>query len=639
MKMKNLRFYVLATILLSASAYFITRSVINSALVVMIDSSDEKSDSNDKKNHFYNRMIISDYLNYHYIIFDQQINLVKRMSKSNDRTIENPEVYDENEETSKLITMNEQEEIGSQRYIIKGETVDVSNKNEEKQQQQKQVNLSSSLLVKRSRESSELEEEEKKQATNYFDQLAKTKYKWQRSTRAYVQSSFFVGYLLLQLPAASYADKYGSKKFILFCMVGSAIITLITPFISSSLVVFIISRFIMGLVQSCMFPSCFVCLVNWLPLKDRTFGFAVLSIAPNLGSVIIYFISGFIIENLGWPYLFWISGLTCLIFTIFAAFFLTSKPEDHKLISDKELNIIKEEQNKSSNLSNGKVSFRKSCNGKKAKVTIERPTDSPGNRISSLTIDEEVFPEKLTKSSKRLPIPWLKILSNKPVIVTFILRVTQMSMFMLWFNTLPDYLDSVLHQSKTLNGIINAAVQFVSGFASISVGLASERLIERGFMERTQIRKFFAFICGFGQSLCLVFIPLAGMYQFNNIVITLIISSSFFCGFIAGAETPLPAEMSKKFGPTIFAINNIGAQITGIIVPNVVALVLNIFHNQTAGWYVVFYSSALIMTLATIPFMFWASAERQSFDFTEEELFQKRIRSKSTASWRYSTSL
>lgn len=739
--MKNLRYYIIASVVLAASALFTTRSVINVSLVAMIDLCDSVDETTEKINYF-RIMPLPDfdqsYMRRFLLPFGDRENeiangveitseAINRMDENNGNdgnsvvTTDKVETEQPNESTTANESEGEEDATGGStngasetttsaissegvntdadatEATTKGGEGEITSPNEHSEVDEPGLTTKSESTAATegttgrteepvatttvsdenegtkitdpvtsetaATEPNELEvtsgditddgtgEGKEEPAGNYFENLARTKYKWERSTAGYVQSAFFVGYILLQLPAASLADKYGAKKFILICVGGSSIITLITPFIAFVPFVLILSRFIMGLVQSCMFPSCFVILVNWLPAKDRTLGFALLSTASYIGSVILYFTSGFIIQGIGWPYLFWIFGLICGAVSIFSAWFLTSKPEEHRFINEDELNLIKGDETvemsatQSSgtlNTASTQVTFTNGSESKNSAAKIVprvklTSSDTPGNRISttSVSIDDETFP-KVTKTKP--PIPWKEIFMNVPFWVTLVFRFIHASMFMLYYNCLPMFLKTILCEEPSINGIMNAAVQLFAGISAITIGSMSERLIERGFMERTRLRKFFGVLCGVGQSICLAFIPIFTAHGCNRTVESLIVASAFFIGFIAGAETPLPAEMSKNFGPTLYAIFNMGAMITGIIVPNVVTMVLSSFDDSATGWYVIFYASAIVMTSSTIPFVIYASAERQPFDMTDDDVFEERFRSPSAVSWRYSVS-
>lgn len=458
----------------------------------------------------------------------------------------------------------------------------------------------------------------------YSDNLSSTKYEWDPSVRAYIQSAFFLGYLFLQIPAASLANKYGGKLFVMFSVLLSAILTLIGPSIAYNEWFFIISRIVLGVAQSCYVPACFVLLVNWLPLKNRSLGISCLAAASNVGQVMIYFVSGFIIKFLGWPYLFWLGGLYALVVGFFSSFFLTSNPQNHLLITDDELNEIRIGQ--TSLLTKYKSKYSSQASLLNSTLDQNGNVKSPNFRESSFSDNSQVKPN----------IPWLKMFKNRPFLAAFFYRVLHSSVGMLNFNFLPLFFRSVLGLSPELNGIMCASVSALTALGSVTSAIFSEKIIEKKFLIRTNVRKLFCAIDGFGRAICLFFIPLAIYYGQTQIVLALVVISSIMSSMIAASESSIPAEMSKNFGHTIFAILNVCAMVSGIIVPNLVSMVLKAYGEDLMGWYIIYFAAGAVSILGTIPFLIWGSADRQEFDFPSQSDQTDRARAVSVESFVYS---
>lgn len=65
-----------------------------------------------------------------------------------------------------------------------------------------------------------------------------------------ILSSFFWGYLMLQIIAGNFAEKFGSKILLGVAMTASAILTLFTPFVAEyGYLVVCLLRFLQGLAQ------------------------------------------------------------------------------------------------------------------------------------------------------------------------------------------------------------------------------------------------------------------------------------------------------------------------------------------------------------------------------------------------------
>lgn len=82
----------------------------------------------------------------------------------------------------------------------------------------------------------------------YFQELP-----WNESTKSTVLSSFFWGYLIIQIYAGQMAQKYGAKYFLVAALGISGVLTIITPAtaIHGGSVAMCVNRMIQGMAQVC----------------------------------------------------------------------------------------------------------------------------------------------------------------------------------------------------------------------------------------------------------------------------------------------------------------------------------------------------------------------------------------------------
>lgn len=107
-------------------------------------------------------------------------------------------------------------------------------------------------------------------------------------------SSFFWGYIILQVLAGEIGRRYGTKKILLTAMSINSSACLTIPFVANSMGSYgvMASRVIQGLAQGFFFPSSFNLLGKWAPVEERTI----------LGSVTL--IGEFFLKQLFTLYLF-----------------------------------------------------------------------------------------------------------------------------------------------------------------------------------------------------------------------------------------------------------------------------------------------------------------------------------------------
>ena len=112
-------------------------------------------------------------------------------------------------------------------------------------------------------------------------------------------SAFFYGYIVTQLPAGYWTNKYGGKLFFGFGIGLCAIFSLLIPLAEKLGPIFVILlRILQGLSQGVIYPSMHCLLSKWSPQSERsrltTFAFSGSYIgtvvAMSLGGYIMFFL-------------------------------------------------------------------------------------------------------------------------------------------------------------------------------------------------------------------------------------------------------------------------------------------------------------------------------------------------------------
>jgi MFS family permease len=398
------------------------------------------------------------------------------------------------------------------------------------------------------------------------DEPKHKKHKWDQKFQGLVLGAFFYPYIMLQMPSGRMAEKYGGRFLITACLLGSGIINLITPLITEYWVLMLISRILLGTVQCGLFPSAFMMQCKWMPLKDRSLAFALLEAGGFCGSIITYFCAGFLSKSLGWPSVFYFAGGIALIYAFIFTLLTRSSPEEHPFVSQAEMKVIHSNES-------------------------GRP---------------EADPEKVEK------IPYFRILTSRPVLVAAFFKFNISWMCMISWSKLPAYLNDVIREDITSNGVILAFINVLSALTMATGGYISERMIERNWLSRTKTRKLFGVTSGLGNALCIALIPTIGCDR--AMLLASLFLGSIFLGCGSASEVPLASEMSKNFPATIYAIMNMIAMSAGFLAPSFVGFVLDSTPDLIFGWRIVFYFTSCLSVIATTIFVCFAEAKRQPFD-------------------------
>ena len=93
---------------------------------------------------------------------------------------------------------------------------------------------------------------------------------WSLQTQGLVLSSFFVGYLLLQVVGGRLADRYGGKMVLGVGVLVWSLFTVLTPPAAFMGIGFLIlARICMGMGEAVTFPSIYSIYARWVPTGER----------------------------------------------------------------------------------------------------------------------------------------------------------------------------------------------------------------------------------------------------------------------------------------------------------------------------------------------------------------------------------
>src|SRR5262249_8138449 len=120
------------------------------------------------------------------------------------------------------------------------------------------------------------------------------RFSWSTTTKGIVLSSFFIGYLLFQIPSGWLANRLGGKRGLGLAVLWWSVCTLLTPAAAQiSLSALIATRIAMGSGEGAMFPSAYGLLQQWTTAAERSRAVALLLSGVPLGTL-------FALSTTGW---------------------------------------------------------------------------------------------------------------------------------------------------------------------------------------------------------------------------------------------------------------------------------------------------------------------------------------------------
>ncbi|MFJ7364643.1 MFS transporter [Peribacillus frigoritolerans] len=174
------------------------------------------------------------------------------------------------------------------------------------------------------------------------------------SVMGLVGGIFFIGYLLLQIPGGHFAAKYSAKKIIFFSIICWGLVAISLGLIQNSTQL-LICRFLLGITESMVYPTTLILISKWFPLSERARAIGYWSIGGTLAGLIVGPLSGFIVDNLSWRWLFILEGLPALLMAFVWWWAIAETPQEAKFLSKNEKDYLAKEFAKDALVNNGVV--------------------------------------------------------------------------------------------------------------------------------------------------------------------------------------------------------------------------------------------------------------------------------------------
>ena len=145
----------------------------------------------------------------------------------------------------------------------------------------------------------------------------KDQFGWTETTKGLVLSSFFVGYLMLQVVSGTLANRYGGKVVLGIAVLWWSLFTMLTPPAAAlSLGALIGARIALGLGEAAVFPASMNMIERWVPVTSRSRAVAFVASGLSLGTVVSLPVTGWLVREYGWPMPFYVFGIVGLVWVV-----------------------------------------------------------------------------------------------------------------------------------------------------------------------------------------------------------------------------------------------------------------------------------------------------------------------------------
>ncbi|MEP7347926.1 MAG: ACS family MFS transporter [Gemmatimonadaceae bacterium] len=141
---------------------------------------------------------------------------------------------------------------------------------------------------------------------------------WSETTKGFVLSSFFIGYIMLMLASGTLANKIGGRLVLGVAVIWWSLFTVLTPPAALiSLSALVAARIALGLGEAAVFPASINMLGRWVPPGKRSRAVAMVTSGLSIGTVVALPVTGGLVRAYGWPTPFYAFGVLGFVWAVF----------------------------------------------------------------------------------------------------------------------------------------------------------------------------------------------------------------------------------------------------------------------------------------------------------------------------------
>ncbi|XP_067632669.1 putative inorganic phosphate cotransporter [Eurosta solidaginis] len=395
-------------------------------------------------------------------------------------------------------------------------------------------------------------------------------YSWSEQTKSYIFSSFFCGYVLLQIPAGGWARRFGARLLMLLSIGINSLLSLLTPLSVSfgDWPLFCVIRFTQGLSQGLLLPALATILTKWAPIEERGSMQTFTYTGGPFGIVLMLASSGKLCSSRwGWPSTFYLPGALGLLWSVIWFVYGANTPRDCRHISENERAMIEESL----------TAYKE-----KDKGVIQRPP---------------------------VVVPWRSIVTSTPFLVLLFNYCANDWCFWTMLTQIPTYIKSVLGKDINSNALFSALPYLCFLTLSLLLCPLASWLEKSKLLHVTVSRKMFNTI-GFWIP-ALGFVSLGYLHTdqadlaIGLLTTAIALSTNLYFGYSVNHF-----DLAPNLAGTLVGIANCFSSFMGILAPLAVGFIVTDTKNITQ-WRIVFFLSGAIAFFGNLLFLLFGTTKVQ----------------------------
>ncbi|XP_055919835.1 putative inorganic phosphate cotransporter [Eupeodes corollae] len=390
-------------------------------------------------------------------------------------------------------------------------------------------------------------------------------YNWNEQQISYIISAANFGVVLTMIPGSLISRKIGIKATIAASVLGSSILSLVTPasIPLGGWQIYCVIRLLQGMFQGLFFPCSVQHLANWAPPSEVTRFGALSYNGAAVGIVLAMGSSGFIAKSSwGWPGISYFAGVLGIIWNVIWHFLGNNSPASSKYISPEERDFILESQQKN--------------NG----------------------------------AQRKIPIPWKAIFTSPPFLSLVIVNLSTYWGYITILLEIPLYMQGVLNMDIKSNSIFSS-IPFVAVVFMAFVYLYLLKILSKSYSINFS-KKIINTIATWIPAAALFWVGFLDENQKELAISLMVIIVGVNAGITVGSGMNTN-ELSPNHAGVLAAVANTGRAIVSVIAPLFAGIVVN-NNNNRFQWQIVFMVAGIVFFVGNLQYLIFGTTSKQSWD-------------------------
>lgn len=383
---------------------------------------------------------------------------------------------------------------------------------------------------------------------------------WTTTLQGAVMSAFFLGYLILQIPAGYLSDRFGGKWVLGLGVIFWSLFTLLTPVAAMlGISALLVCRFLMGVAESVTWPSIYALYSQWIHPDRRASAVGLMNSGIAGGSVIALICTPWLISVWSWQGAFYLYGLLGVVWFIFWIYSAQSRPSP-----------LPEWQS-----------------------TVALAPQLTPAAPPLVAADEQIYPRLTIRRMLHSRAVWAIAIAHISINWSLYLILS-------WF---PTFVNREMGVDLQTAGLLALAPTVISLVMAPAAGRLFDRLVAKGYNRRT-IRRVMQSVAFAGITLAMLTVTLTDSLMVSVAVITL--SNALGAFSIGGFATNHLDVAPNQAGLLMGVTNTLAAVSSGASV-----FVSGWIQDVSGGWDAVFYLAALVSVAGAFVYSLLAGVDRE----------------------------